>query len=76
MAASLVTLEAMAFIVKHGTRIVCVGMKEEALNRLKLPQMVPDRENKEKLLTAFTVSMVCKNFNYKIIILAYLLNNT
>ncbi|WOL08088.1 bifunctional riboflavin biosynthesis protein RIBA 1, chloroplastic [Canna indica] len=34
IAASLVTPEDMTFIVKHGTGIVCVSMKEEDLERL------------------------------------------
>lgn len=59
MAASLVTPEAMAFIVRHGTGIVCVSMKEEDLERLQLPLMVTAKENEEKLCTAFTVSVVC-----------------
>lgn len=59
MAAQLVTPEAMAFIVKHGTGIVCVSMKGEDLDRLQLPLMVPPKENEEKLSTAFTVSVVC-----------------
>ena len=59
MAASLVTPEAMAFIVKHGTGIVCVSMKGEDLERLQLPLMVLQKENDEKLCTAFTVSVVC-----------------
>lgn len=59
MAASLVTPEAMAFIVRYGTGIVCVSMKEEDLERLKLPLMVTAKENEEKLCTAFTVSVVC-----------------
>lgn len=60
MAASLVTPEAMAFIVRHGTGIVCVSMKEEALERLQLPLMVTQKENEEKLSTAFTVSVDAK----------------
>jgi 3,4-dihydroxy 2-butanone 4-phosphate synthase/GTP cyclohydrolase II len=60
MAASLATPEAMAFIVKHGTGIVCVGMKEEDLKRLSLPQMVRSQENEDKMVTAFTVSVVSK----------------
>lgn len=59
MAAQLATPEAMAFIVKHGTGIVCVSMKEEDLERLKIPLMVTQKENEEKLCTAFTVSVVC-----------------
>ena len=58
MAASLVTSEAMAFIVRHGTGIVCVSMKEEDLERLNLPLMVTAKENEEKLCTAFTVTVV------------------
>ena len=58
MAASKVTPEAMAFIVRHGTVIVCVSMKEEDLERLQLPLMVTTKENEEKLRTAFTVSAV------------------
>lgn len=59
MAAQLVTPEAMAFIVKHGTGIVCISMKGEDLDRLQLPLMVPPKDNEEKLCTAFTVSVVC-----------------
>jgi hypothetical protein len=63
MAASKVTPEAMAFIVRHGTGIVCVSMKEDDLERLELPLMVVAKENEEKLRTAFTVSVVrCLNF--------------
>ena len=59
MAAQLATPEAMAFIVKHGTGIVCVSMQEDDLERLQLPLMVNQRENEEKLRTAFTVTVVC-----------------
>jgi 3,4-dihydroxy 2-butanone 4-phosphate synthase/GTP cyclohydrolase II len=58
IAASLVTPEAMAFIVRHGTGILCVSMKEEDLERLDLPLMVTTKENEEKLCTAFTVTVV------------------
>ncbi|KAM3213242.1 hypothetical protein ACQJBY_065942 [Aegilops geniculata] len=60
MAASTVTPEAMAFIVRHGTGIVCVSMKEDDLERLQLPLMVVAKENEEKLRTAFTVSVDAK----------------
>nr|CAD1826322.1 unnamed protein product [Ananas comosus var. bracteatus] len=60
MAASLVTPEAMAFVVRHGTGIVCVSMKGEHLERLQLPLMVTTKENEEKLCTAFTVSVDAK----------------
>ncbi|XP_057812516.1 bifunctional riboflavin biosynthesis protein RIBA 1, chloroplastic isoform X1 [Salvia miltiorrhiza] len=61
MAASKVTPEAMAFFVKYGTGIVCVSMKDEDLERLKLPLMVNHKENEEKLSTAFTVSVDAKH---------------
>ncbi|XP_043720653.1 bifunctional riboflavin biosynthesis protein RIBA 1, chloroplastic-like isoform X3 [Telopea speciosissima] len=61
MAGSLVTPEAMAFFVKHGTGIVCVSMKEDDLERLQLPLMVTHKENEEKLRTAFTVSVDAKH---------------
>lgn len=59
LAASLVTPEAMAFIVRHSTGIVCVSMKENDLERLNLPLMVSTKENEEKLCTAFTITVVC-----------------
>ncbi|KAK7399591.1 hypothetical protein VNO78_10776 [Psophocarpus tetragonolobus] len=58
MAASLVTPKAIAFIVKYGTGIVCVSMKEEDLERLQLPLMVT--QNGEKHCTAFTVTVDAK----------------
>ncbi|CAN8251677.1 unnamed protein product [Cochlearia groenlandica] len=60
MAAQLATPEAMAFIVKHGSGIVCVSMKEDDLERLHLPLMVNQKENEEKLSTAFTVTVDAK----------------
>ncbi|KAF9604664.1 hypothetical protein IFM89_008995 [Coptis chinensis] len=39
MAASLINPQAMLFMVKHGSGIVYVGMKEEDLERLDLPLM-------------------------------------
>ncbi|KAF2294158.1 hypothetical protein GH714_007944 [Hevea brasiliensis] len=61
MAAQLATPEAMAFIVKHGTGIVCVSMAGEYLDRLQLPLMVAQNENDEKLCTAFTVTVDAKH---------------
>ncbi|TKY60245.1 Bifunctional riboflavin biosynthesis protein RIBA 1 [Spatholobus suberectus] len=57
MAASMVTPKAIAFIVKYGTGIVCVSMKEDDLERLQLPLMVTQKNNGEKLCTAFTVTL-------------------
>ncbi|KAE9591828.1 hypothetical protein Lal_00038818 [Lupinus albus] len=61
MAAQFATPEAMAFIVKHGTGIICVSMKEEALDRLELPLMVNSKDNEEKLGVAFTLTVDAKD---------------
>ncbi|CAL0309488.1 unnamed protein product [Lupinus luteus] len=61
MAAQFATPEAMAFIVKHETGIICVSMKEEALDRLELPLMVNSKDNKEKLDVAFTITVDAKD---------------
>ncbi len=55
IAAEKVTPEAIAFMVRHTTGIVCISLTEERLNQLRLPQMVP--ENTEIHQTAFTVSV-------------------
>ncbi|KAI3933999.1 hypothetical protein MKX01_004190, partial [Papaver californicum] len=56
MEAELATPEAMAFIVNHGTGIVCVSMQGEYLDRLQRRQ-----ENEEKLHTTFTVTVDAKH---------------
>ncbi|XP_024017670.1 bifunctional riboflavin biosynthesis protein RIBA 1, chloroplastic [Morus notabilis] len=61
MAAELATPEAMAFIVKHGTGIVCVSMTGEDLERLQIPLMVNQKETEEKLCPAFTVTVDAKH---------------
>jgi len=75
MAAELATPEAMAFIVKHGTGIVCISMKEEDLERLELPLMVNSQYNDEKLKTAFTVTVVCTiwcmHYTYVVVLCLY-----
>ncbi|KAJ7551713.1 hypothetical protein O6H91_06G025600 [Diphasiastrum complanatum] len=60
MAGSLVTPEAIAFIVRHCTGIICCSMKGEDLDRLRIPLMVQDRDNEEALLTAFAVTVDAK----------------
>ena len=55
MAAQFATPEALAFIVRHSTGIVCQPMTRERLEQLRLPQMVS--ENSESHRTAFTVSV-------------------
>lgn len=55
MAAEFATPEALAFIVRHGTGIVCVGMTGERLDALSLPAMVSGGSDRHQ--TAFTVSV-------------------
>ena len=55
MAAEHATAEAVAFMIRHTSGIICVPMEEAALMRLDLPQMVP--VNSESQRTAFTVSV-------------------
>ncbi|PPS09783.1 hypothetical protein GOBAR_AA10879 [Gossypium barbadense] len=60
MAASHATPEMMAFMVKHGSGIVSVGMKEEDLERLKLPLMSPESEDKDSSAPTFTITVDAK----------------
>src|SRR5918997_4091783 len=55
MAAAKVTPEAIAFMVRHCSGIVCVPLESERLEQLELPLMAPD--NSETMRTAFTVSV-------------------
>ena len=55
IAAAKVTPEAIAFMVRHCSGIVCVPMEAERLRELSLPLMAPD--NSETMGTAFTVSV-------------------
>jgi 3,4-dihydroxy 2-butanone 4-phosphate synthase/GTP cyclohydrolase II len=55
MAAERVTPDAVAFMIRHTSGIICVPMEEQHLVRLDLPQMVP--VNNETQRTAFTVSV-------------------
>jgi 3,4-dihydroxy 2-butanone 4-phosphate synthase/GTP cyclohydrolase II len=58
MAAECATPEAVAFMIRHTSGIICVPMEEEGLVRLDLPQMV--QANSESHRTAFTVSVDLK----------------
>ena len=55
MAAERATPEAVAFMIRHTSGIICVPMEEELLARLDLPQMV--QANSESHRTAFTISV-------------------
>ena len=55
MAAEKVTPQALAFMIRHTSGIVCMPMLEERLTVLQLPQMVS--HNTESHKTAFTISV-------------------
>ena len=55
MAADHVTPEALAFMVRHTSGLVCVALTGERLDHLGLPLMVP--KNTDGFGTAFTVSV-------------------
>ena len=52
-----VTEETMAFIVKHTSGVICLGMLGQDLDRLEIPLMIPPYENEEAMSTAFTVTV-------------------
>ncbi|KAG6417965.1 hypothetical protein SASPL_120162 [Salvia splendens] len=56
MAASHVSSEAVAFMVRNGSGIISVGMKEEDLQRLDLPLMSPQNEDNSSA-PSFTVTV-------------------
>lgn len=55
LAADKVSAEAIAFIVRHTSGLVCVPLTGERLDTLELPLMVAN--NSESMRTAFTVSV-------------------
>ena len=59
MAAEHATPEAVAFMIRYSSGILCVPMLNERLEDLDLPQMVPN--NDEAYRTAFTVSVDYRN---------------
>jgi 3,4-dihydroxy 2-butanone 4-phosphate synthase/GTP cyclohydrolase II len=58
MAAELATPEAMAFMIRHTSGLLCVGVTDERADELRLPLMVTDGDDPRG--TAFTVSVDLK----------------
>ncbi|XP_073062129.1 monofunctional riboflavin biosynthesis protein RIBA 3, chloroplastic isoform X1 [Primulina eburnea] len=59
MAASYANLTAVAFLIKHGSGIVSVGMTGEDLKRLELPLMSPETED-DSSAPSFTITVDAK----------------
>lgn len=57
LAADAVTPEQLAFVVRHTSGLICVGITDQRAEELRLPLMVPPVANTEALGTAFTVSI-------------------
>ncbi len=55
LAAEKATPQALAFMIRYTTGIICLAMQGSRLDELRLPQMVPD--NTDRKQTAFTVSV-------------------
>jgi 3,4-dihydroxy 2-butanone 4-phosphate synthase/GTP cyclohydrolase II len=55
LAAEKANPQALAFMIRYTTGIICMAMESERLNELRLPQMVS--ENTDRKQTAFTVSV-------------------
>src|SRR4051812_13048045 len=55
MAAEAMTPEAMAFMIRHTSGVICMPVEGHRLDELRLPLMVAD--NTESQRTAFTVSV-------------------
>ena len=55
MAAEKVTAQAMGFMIRHTSGVICVPMTGERLDALQIPMMV--EQNRESHRTAFTVSV-------------------
>lgn len=55
LAAEKATPEALAFLIRYTTGIICLAMKSDRLDELLLPQMVPENTGRRK--TAFTISV-------------------
>jgi len=56
IAADQVTPEAMAFMVRYTSGVICVSMDDERADELELPLMVPPAANEDYMGTAFTVT--------------------
>ena len=57
VAAEHATPEAVNFMATHGRGLICLAMRGAMLDRLQIPMMVPDLQNRSGFGTGFTVSV-------------------
>lgn len=61
LAAEFVTPETINFMVTHARGLVCLAMRGALLDRLKVPMMVPQSQNRSGFGTGFTISVEAIN---------------
>ena len=61
LAAEFATPEAINFMVTHARGLVCLAMRGALLDRLKIPMMVPQSQNRSGFGTGFTISVEAVN---------------
>ncbi len=57
IAAEFCTADKVNFMITHGRGLVCLAMHSRMLDRLKIPMMVPQDQNRSGFGTAFTLSI-------------------
>ena len=55
--AEFITAEQVNFMSRYGRGLICVSLDSDIVNRLQLPQMIPEDVNSSPNKTAFTVSV-------------------
>lgn len=58
MSATLTSPKDIAFLIKNGSGIVSVGMKQQDLERLNLTLMSPEMEDEDSSAPTFTITVV------------------
>ncbi|MFK8078037.1 MAG: 3,4-dihydroxy-2-butanone-4-phosphate synthase [Granulosicoccus sp.] len=61
LAAEFATPETINFMVTHARGLVCLAMRGALLDRLKIPMMVPQSQNRSGFGTGFTISVEAVN---------------
>ncbi len=57
IAAEFATADAVNFMATHGKGLICLAMHASLLDRLQIPLMIPQQQNRSGFGTAFTVSI-------------------
>ncbi|MEE9334696.1 MAG: 3,4-dihydroxy-2-butanone-4-phosphate synthase [Granulosicoccaceae bacterium] len=57
IAADFITAESVNFMATHGKGLICLAMHGSLLDRLQIPLMIPQEQNRSGFGTAFTVSI-------------------